>query len=250
MTFTVQADGSVKINGTSTGYSHIDIFKTIHPMDYNVGMFYVSLELDNPNDFQGQVGFGMRFIDKRVTPNTERSFYARCTTSQPKAQNRFEITQAMLDALNSGDIVCEPRIEVTSGAVANEVVIRPMIRLVTDPDDTWQPFAKSNKQLTDKQNELAAIAGEYLVSCNGGTSKKRIVAVGATECFFYYGDFADKYGITSTSDLNFDISAETVSGNVVTYNQIALNTTSRSVYIRFDALTEQATFICKCSKII
>ena len=97
--------------------------------------------------------------------------------------------------------------------------------------------------------EVTSIAGEYLPTSYGSVLKKKKYAVGATSCKFYYGDFADKYGITSTSDLDFALSAETASGNVVAYTNVSVNDNGKVVTFTFDELTESATFACKASKI-
>lgn len=98
-------------------------------------------------------------------------------------------------------------------------------------------------------NALAPIVGEYLPIANGNSNKKRLVAIGATNCQFNITAFVEKYGITSASDLDFEVSAATSSGNVVAYNRVAVNWSSKTVYIYFDELTEQTTFTCRCSKI-
>ena len=40
-----------------------------------------------------------------------------------------------------------------SGYTANNLIIKPMIRLASDPDDTYQPYAMTNKELTEKRFE-------------------------------------------------------------------------------------------------
>ena len=42
-------------------------------------------------------------------------------------------------------------VRVQAGATANNLTFKPMIRLATDIDSTYQPYAKTNKQLTDEQ---------------------------------------------------------------------------------------------------
>lgn len=138
---------------------------------------------------------------------------------------------------------------VRNGYTVDNVTVYPMIRHKSDTDDTWQPSVKTNKELTNKQNELAAIAGEYLYKYNGNT-KTYFAGVGATSVIFNALPFVQKYGVTSTSELNFDISAETASGNIVAYNKITSSLSNGMVKVEFDELTESATFVCKCSKII
>ena len=39
--------------------------------------------------------------------------------------------------------------EFKNGVSANGIVFKPMIRLASDPNDTYQPYAMTNKELTD-----------------------------------------------------------------------------------------------------
>ena len=45
------------------------------------------------------------------------------------------------------------RLDVLSGKTLNNVTVYPMIRLASDPDSTYAPFAMTNKQLTDAVNK-------------------------------------------------------------------------------------------------
>ena len=40
-------------------------------------------------------------------------------------------------------------IRVKNGVTVNNLVFKPMVRLASDPDDTYQPYAMTNRQLTD-----------------------------------------------------------------------------------------------------
>lgn len=244
ITFSDMGEGKIGVSsGTPSTYSSYDLYNENLKLILPVGDYIVSCNADEAfSDKQ------MFLINYKESPSIPGASLATCRVTTPSA--KFSITQEIYNNIVNGNGYLLVRLVYEENSVINsDVIVKPMIRLATDPDDTWQPYAPTNRELFDTQNALAAIAGEYLVAYNGSTSKKRIVSVGATECFFYYGGFADKYGITSASNLNFDISAETASGNVVAYNQIVLNTTSRNVYIKFDELTEQTTFMCKCSKI-
>lgn len=96
-------------------------------------------------------------------------------------------------------------------------------------------------------NNILPITGEYLPTTANGSVKKYSAAIGATTATFNASAFMSKYNATS-SDLNLDISAETASGNVLAYNNVTINS-SGVITITFDELTEQATFVCKASKI-
>lgn len=41
-------------------------------------------------------------------------------------------------------------VQVSSGKAANNIIFKPMLRLASDTDDTYQPYAKTNRELTDE----------------------------------------------------------------------------------------------------
>jgi hypothetical protein len=118
-----------------------------------------------------------------------------------------------------------------------------MLRLASDIDDTWQPYAPTNYQLNQK---VDTIAGVYLPNATNTGTKKVVASVGQTSVTFDANSFMTRYNVTA-SDLDLDISAETTSGDVVAYNNVSV--TGGIVTVTFDALAEQTTFICKCSVI-
>ena len=47
------------------------------------------------------------------------------------------------------------RISIAASYMASNLKFKPMLRLASDPDDTYVPYAMTNKELTEKTNELA-----------------------------------------------------------------------------------------------
>ena len=45
-------------------------------------------------------------------------------------------------------------LNILTGVIADNVTVYPMIRLASDTDSTWQPYAMTNKELTDKVGEI------------------------------------------------------------------------------------------------
>lgn len=171
----------------------------------------------------------------------------------PPVGATFTITDEMESKIASGQYRIQIKLCLRANKTVDGVTFYPMIRYASDTDNTWQPYAPTNKELAEQidanKNDLAPIIGEYLPINNSQLDvKKRTVAIGATSTTFYAKNFMDKYGITSSHDLNLEISAETSSGNVVSYNSVGANAAG-VVTIKFDELTEQTTFICKCSAI-
>lgn len=55
---------------------------------------------------------------------------------------------------------------VKKGATANNLVFKPMIRLASDPDDTYAPYAKTNKELTDDLTDKG-VSFRFGIDSNG-----------------------------------------------------------------------------------
>lgn len=122
ITFTVQNDGSVVANGTATGQALFELWK-INTFKLPIGKA-VTLNggIDNKAMIQywaaGDFDYKTQGSDVSFTPTT--------------------------DALASGRLT----IFVDTGKTLNNAVFKPMIRLATDTDDTYAPYAKTNRELT------------------------------------------------------------------------------------------------------
>lgn len=127
VTFTVNSDGTLTVNGTSTAITNFDF----------------AFEFSNSN---------------------------RLIYSLGKAKDgRFNgfITQGSTDiAVTGGDGSCEfqsnnayrVHFVIYANKTFNNEVFKPMLRLASDPDDTYQPYAMTNRELTEKKvNKISTI---------------------------------------------------------------------------------------------
>jgi hypothetical protein len=203
ITFTINDDGSVTLNGTATA----TIYKLL--TDLNFG--------DKP------------FSSKYNNPNV------------PYLATLLNGTNNVFCNYNSNDHFTT--LVINNGTTIDNLTVYPMIRYKSDTDDTWQPYAPTNYQLNQK---VDMTAGVYLPNATNTGTKKVVASVGQTSVTFDATAFMSRYNVTA-SDLDLDISAETASGDVVSYNNVSV--TGGIVTVTFDALSEQTTFICKCSVI-
>ena len=58
-------------------------------------------------------------------------------------------------------------IRIAKDYVANSVVVKPMIRLATDTDNTYQPYAKTNRELTSDSLQSVSVNGVQQTITNG-----------------------------------------------------------------------------------
>lgn len=125
VTFTLNDDNSFTANGTATA----DTYFESHIMSAKANDVYiVSDNLANPSDstYRGKVMGKTTGID-----------YAFLITGKEK---KFTVT-------NTENIVYS--FKVKSGQTVNNITFKPMLRLASDPDDTYQPYAMTNRELTE-----------------------------------------------------------------------------------------------------
>ena len=134
VTFTVNADGTVTANGTANA---------------NTWLWFVSAQ---------QGGFylpkGRYIINGCVSQASDAYNWQVYVTIAGSSTNlavdwghdtngaEFENTSESNQLISS--------IWIRSGAVLNNLVFKPMIRLATDTDDTYVPYAMTNRELTEK----------------------------------------------------------------------------------------------------
>ena len=82
-------------------------------------------------------------------------------------------------------------LNILTGVIADNVTVYPMIRLASDTDSTWQPYAKTNYELTQDVNNLPIRSGTGNKSAIIGDSNNTVTSA--------YG-FAGGSGSTSTGN--------------------------------------------------
>lgn len=142
VTFTLNDDKSFTANGTATA----DIYFESHIMSAKANDVYiVSDNLANPSDstYRGKIMGKTTGID-----------YAFLTTGKEK---KFTVT-------NTEKIVYS--FKVKSGQTVSNITFKPMIRLASDPDDTYVPHAMTNRELTEAMgnNVLLSWSNHYAVN--------------------------------------------------------------------------------------
>lgn len=125
VTFTDNGDGTVTVNGTATAQSE---FILATPFTLNI---------DKPLIISGSPSGAD--ANKYLIQMYDKNPY---TTTYNVTEGDFAIPSIY-------GKTWEVKIMICNGAVCNNLVFKPMIRLASDPDDTYQPYAMTNKELTD-----------------------------------------------------------------------------------------------------
>ena len=145
ITYTLNADGSLTFSGTATSYSYY-IFNI--DVSNKIGVGKYTLSAHQSSDFPLDVGLVMH-------NNTDNSQVIQIWHGTE--EQKGEITQDMLSK------AIDIRITIGNGTViANPITIYPMLRLADDQDSTWQPYAMTNKELTDKLNDRVEFTSQEL----------------------------------------------------------------------------------------
>ena len=64
-----------------------------------------------------------------------------------------------------------------NGQTVNNLVFYPMLRLASDPDDTYQPYAMTNRELTEKKINIADLKTVVSASSDFTDFKTRIASL-------------------------------------------------------------------------
>ena len=128
ITFTVNDDKTITVNGTNTG-STANVFD-IGDFTLKAGTYYFS---GTPSGaYTSGVGARLQLIN--------------VSTSAAIALNESpEDTRVVI----ASDIQARLRIWYSVSATLNNVTFKPMLRLAEDTDDTYQPYAMTNRELTE-----------------------------------------------------------------------------------------------------
>ena len=134
------ADGNVtgvKVNGTSTATSLLYIL--IYTSGFDITVFN-GMIINGSTGSTSPVGdYGIRISD--VVANSVYS---------------YDGDGHIHDLTNTGK--CEIAIRIASGRTLSNKMFYPMIRLDSDSDPTYQPYAMTNRELTDNKIDASQIA--------------------------------------------------------------------------------------------
>lgn len=124
VTFTVNSDGSVTVNGTASAYAQFDLSSDI---EYKEGKYIL-------NGCPSEGGSSTYVIWVRNTA---------ITTGITDAGSGATLNVTNVDTFKASIIVY-------SGATVNDLTFYPMLRLASITDDTYVPYSMTNRELTDR----------------------------------------------------------------------------------------------------
>lgn len=127
LTVTENADGSVTIDGTASGQSYIDLAR--NDKFLKAGTYILSGGITSK-----------QYVYINCLNN---GTYIKTLASAMTSEDKFVLDYNGYDAITVG-------ISIASGEALSNTTFYPMIRLASDSDPTYQPYAKTNRELTEK----------------------------------------------------------------------------------------------------
>ena len=150
VTWTVNSDGSVTANGTATGQTN--------------SVFSLSGYL--PNNSQGCIFSG-------VNGGSSGTYFGGIMYSSTGTSYTTEIDSSNGDTVIPNAFDSYPYMKgflaVTPGTTVSNLTFYPMLRLASDPDNTFAPYAMTNRELTDFENKGIVIYPTYTDANNDVT---------------------------------------------------------------------------------
>ena len=157
VTFTVNADGSVTANGTATAAIDLVLCYDLPSLyggryilsgcpsggavnKYRITAYRVD-SIDGQSGSLFDIGNGLEFTYKNTTGNVRFIIY------------------------------------IENGVTVSNLTFKPMLRLASDPDDTYQPYAMTNRELTEKKINTADLKTVVSASSDFADFKTRIASL-------------------------------------------------------------------------
>ena len=143
VTFTDNGDGTVLVNGTATANTRYSLDNTIS------------------NEINVPIKGGMKYIFSRGFDTTIddkvyifiRAYYTSNLIDNESVLLELRTKEAELDLTSYQSIYgIRVQIVVENGGVADNILYKPMIRLASVLDDTWEPYTKTVQELTKNKN--------------------------------------------------------------------------------------------------
>ena len=158
VTFTVNNDGTVVANGTA------NVTAQLHLVLGNVSLSAAGnlvINTNKPLFLSGCPSGGSHSTYRIQYGLTDGTTYWAKTASD--TGSGVEITP--IDGLNNYCFVVI-KIMVFDGYTANNLTFKPMLRLASDTDNTYEPYAMTNKQLTDQIANIKTRIDDLMSSLN------------------------------------------------------------------------------------
>lgn len=197
VTYTINADGSITLNGTCTAWTNIKLDYIAGQKNIPSGSYILNGSISGNNKFRLNT-----YVDGTKMAESENGNEASFTipSTATEVYTRFEID---------------------STATFNNETFYPMIRLSSIEDDTYAPYAKTNRELTAENQTLT---NEVFTIVNDLTAKNFLnIDLAELKTLNTSGTWADN--VYSANGLTFTVNGDktiTVSGTATANTNLSL----------------------------
>ena len=139
LVYNVQNNGSIVINGTSTGFSNYKIAQKENLLSHGVYTFFA-----NSEDF---TSYNIQII-MGITNKTTYAFTPKATINKNNSKVSFTIDDSW------DNYYTEIRIAIANNTIVNNLIVYPMIYHGTKENINWSQFAMPNDELTQLSNNI------------------------------------------------------------------------------------------------
>lgn len=204
VTFTVNDDGSIKANGTATEFTAFDIETTATGLKAVSGNYLLSDGLANPS--------ASHYTTITVVDKNDVTTYDYANTKDAGKQ-AFSIVAEDIKSIYLA--VC-----IGANVTVNDLVFYPMVRDAEDIDSDFQPYAKTNQQLTAENQTLTNNLSDE-VKTRAKLGAKNVfnpnLSTIATSANYY-----PNTSVTVGSDKQITVDSTSDAGGSYSYKNIAL----------------------------
>ena len=184
LNITLNTDGSITVDGTSASAATATLY------------IYGSASEANENIFKGMIASGCP--SGGATNKYSLAIQGFSTTTPSGGNNYHDIGEGITVG---NDNYVRVYVRIQNNTTVSNLTFKPMIRLASDPDATYQPYAKTNQELTAENQTLTN---------NLFNEVETRAKLGAHNLTLPLNDIANSsYGLTITTDSN---GVSTVSG--------------------------------------
>jgi len=148
VTFTVNADGSVTANGTAT--------------EGNASLLNWSNTLTLPPG---------KYIFSGCPSGGSSTTYALLIQDEPYTESIFEYGDGAVIDISETKTFHPYFGYVKNGVTVSNLTFKPMLRLASDPDDTYVPYVMTNRELTEVKDVTVTAGNKVTLNANTNVSK-------------------------------------------------------------------------------
>ena len=154
LTFTVNADKSVTVNGTATSDTSYSFFSFSDNVEIPEGNYILS---DEAGFYYG--GNDAAYLTLARKKGDGQTNYD-ITTVRSSHSKAFDVNYSLYNRFSC-------YLFIIKDTVLDNLTFKPMLRLASDPDDTYEPYAMTNRDLTASATDQKTAINAIITAATG-----------------------------------------------------------------------------------